>query len=720
MDEVFATALELAKAGYALTPVRITVGPNGKKEPRPCLKGWQSSADVEVLRDWFVQHRPNVWAQVCRDNGVDVVDLDPGASAGDGTLTWLASGLPESAMVVDTPSGGVHHLWREDAGRPLGVSAGRMPGVDTRSSSTGTQGGISFIVGVLPDGRMWKPRSVVPVAGLAVTPASVVDRLGGPKAVPPARDGGGTPDPFATPGRMFTRSQALKYWGDQLAELEAIAHIQGARHQTLVKVSRALGVFEGAVPGIREATWGRLRKALDGQPGVDIGAAERTFGDLWRAATDRASVIDDPPEDPFSPPGPTDGPVVGPGGPVPDDLDVDLEIYLSDDYEPERPDVGMERDDGARLLYAGKWSTLMGETGLGKSWIALWHCVEEIRRGAHVRYAHFEEANPRATVLRLRALGLKPEEIRERFHWLDLDKLSVSALRSPAAWGVPSLVVLDGIAAACGRYGWNINDAEAVTKYLKALVWPFTEQGAAVLSLGHPVKARDRQSERHGYGASAWLDLVDGSAFRVTASAHPIQRGKEGWVGLHVVKDRPGGVEERGVAAAVSEGMWTYLGSFHVIPPQAENGNAWCRLSTPGDVAKAAGDVDEVEPTEAAYRHLALMEVKTTANVKTIIAAVKEGKASGAVPETVRTGKAKGSEINLLWRDGYAAWLDGPGGVWLDELRAQSLTVDDPSLIVHDQEAHTGGPTRSSGPPSGPVGRGGPDDLGWDPFGSSG
>lgn len=314
VDEVFAMALALAGAGYALTPVRINVAANGKKEPRPCLKGWQASSDVEVLRDWFVQYRPNVWAQVCRDNGVDVVDLDPGAVAGDGTLTWLASGLPTSAMVVDTPSGGVHHLWREDVGRPLGVSAGRMPGVDTRSSSTGTQGGISFIVGVLSDGRMWKPRVIVPVAGLATTPASVVERLSDPKRSGPdgpARDSSGTPDPFATPGRVFTRSQALKYWGDQLAEIEAIAHIQGARHQTLVKVSRALGVFEGAVPGIREATWGRLRKALDGQRGVDIAAAERTFGDLWRAATDRAQVIDDPPEDPFGVPGVPERPGTG-------------------------------------------------------------------------------------------------------------------------------------------------------------------------------------------------------------------------------------------------------------------------------------------------------------------------------------------------------------------------------------------------------------------------
>lgn len=660
MDEVFATALELAKAGYALTPVRIEVGPGGKKRVQPCLKDWTASRDGEVLRDWFVQYRPNVWAQVCQSNGVDVVDLDPGAAAGDGMVTWLASGLPTSSMVVDTPSGGVHHLWREDAGRPLGVSAGRMPGVDTRSPGAGTKGGISFIAGVLPDGRVWKPRLVVPVAGLAVTPASVVDRLSGPKrSVPngPARDSGGTADPFGVPGRVFTRSQALKYWGDQLAEIEAIAHIQGARHQTLVKVSRALGVFEGAVPGIREATWGRLRKALDGQRGVDIGAAERTFADLWRAATDRAQVIDDPPEDPFAVPAGAD---VVPA----DELYPDLSAYLDDDYEPERPSVGMERDDGVRLLYAGKWSTLIGENSIGKSWLALWHCVEEMRRGNHVVYAHFEESSPRSTVLRLRALGLKPSEIQERFHWLDASGRPSSArLGEAARWGAPSLVVLDGLNAACGLLGVSPLDVEAVNAYRNRFVVPFTTQGAAVLSLGHPPKARGRQEERHGYGSTAWLDLVDGAGFRVRPSSHPIARGRDGYITLYAVKDRPGGVMEHGIVEPGDEGSWTYLGAFHLMPPQTDGGNAWGRLSTPTSTGEEEAPELELTDDERKFRWLAKQGVVAgKATVRTIARSLREAP-RGSVGST----QSSGIDTGLQRR--YAEWWTMVGEDWLNDFQ---------------------------------------------------
>src|SRR6201999_1678774 len=104
------------------------------------------------------------------------------------------------------------------------------------------------------------------------------------------RDTGGTREssPVGRPdaGRTFTRTQALAFWNAQLAKIEAIAAVQGARHVTLVEVSRALGIFDGAVPGIMEATWARLRLALEGQPGVDIGRARRTFEEMWACARD--------------------------------------------------------------------------------------------------------------------------------------------------------------------------------------------------------------------------------------------------------------------------------------------------------------------------------------------------------------------------------------------------------------------------------------------------
>lgn len=658
--EVLQTALRLAAAGYALTPVRVSVSADGKKKAQPCLKGWRSSNDPDQIRDWFVQFRPNVWAQVCAASGVDVIDLD---AKNDGPAHYAELALPESTMVVDTPGGGWHHVFAADPDRPLGVTAGRVPGIDTRSAGSDTQGGISFIVGVLPDGRWWRPRKVVATVVLPPTPDVLRTTFPAsrPPKIPPSRPGGAD-DPFAPPGqsRTFTRSQALAFWNAQLAEIEAIAHIQGARHQTLVKVTRALGIFDGAVPGIRDATWARLRVALDGQPGVDITAAARTFADIWPTATDRAEVVDDPPTDPFAgdsagAPAPADG----------SDIYPDLAEWLDEDYQPEAPEVGLERDDGARLLYAGKWHTCMAESGVGKSWLALWHCVEEMRRGHHVVYAHFEESSPRSTLLRLKALGVSATEIRERFHWLDAGSRPSSArLGEVAPWGVPTLVVLDGINAACGLLGLNPLDVEAVNAYRTRFVTPFTAAGAAVLSLGHPPKARARQEERHGYGSTAWLDLVDGAAFRMRPSSRPIARGRDGYATVYVVKDRPGGVEELGAAETTSEdGAWTYLGAFHLMPPQSDRGNAWGRLSSPhkAETGDAAPAELELSDDEKKFRWLARQGVAVTASVRTAIASARSAP-KGSI------GKTGAGVIDVPFMRRYAQWWTDRGEEWLSAL----------------------------------------------------
>lgn len=665
--EVLHIALELAGAGYALTPVRMGVDAAGRKRPHPCLKGWKASTDPDQIRDWYAQFAPNVWAQVCAPSGVDVVDLD--AKAG-GPANYLAAGLPDSTMVVDTPGGGLHYVFAADPDRPLGVTAGRLAGVDTRSAGSDTKGGISFIVGVLPDGRWWRPRAVVPVAALPATPEALRPLFAGLARTERVRDTSGTRESsvFAAPSRTFTRSQALKLWNDQLADIEAIAHLQGARHTTLVKVSRALGIFDGAVPGIMEATWGRLRLTLEGQPGVDIARAARTFQEMWACATDRAVVIDDPPADPFgaAEQTATEAPADT------SDIYPDLSQWLDEEYEPPRPEVGLERDDGVRLLYAGKWHTLIAEAGIGKSWLALWHCVEEIRRGHHVVYAHFEESSPRPTLNRLKALGVSATEIRERFHWLDATGRPSSArLGEAAPWGAPTLVILDGINAACGLLGVSPLDVEGVNAYRTRFVAPYTAQGAAVLSLGHPPKARGRQEERHSYGSTAWLDLVDGAAFRLKPSTRPIGRGRDGYTTVYVVKDREGGVEELGAAETVSEeGAWTYLGAFHLMPPQSVLGNTWGRMSTPTR-SEAGGATDaelELTDDERKFRWLATQGVPVSASVRTIARSLREAP-KGSV------GGTQASVVDALLRDRYGQWWTAAGEAWFEASR-NKFSVD--------------------------------------------
>src|SRR5262249_50325654 len=145
----------------------------------------------------------------------------------------------------------------------------------------------------------------------------------------------------------------------------------------------------------------------------------------------------------------------------------------------------------------------------------------EMRAGNHVVCVHFEEDSPRGSIGRLRELGATDDEIRKQLHWADtsapwdLHDFARHLDRLPAP---PSLVVLDGINAACAQYGWPVEKSEAIGLYKAMLVNPATRAGAAVLSLGNPVKAVARQGERFGYGSGDWLNQVDGASFRLEPS----------------------------------------------------------------------------------------------------------------------------------------------------------------------------------------------------------
>lgn len=249
--------------------------------------------------------------------------------------------------------------------------------------------------------------------------------------------------------------------------------------------------------------------------------------------------------------------------PLPQRL-TDLGPYLDGTYEPEQPTVGASREDGARYLYPRRWHTVIGPTTAGKSWWALVHAAVVLMAGGYVLYCHFEETTPVGTIARLRRLGVPDEVILERFWWVDTGHRWVSGefeiLMGQLA-AHPELVIHDGINAACGLQAWPVKEPESVGLYRRMFVIPATQAGAAVLSLGHPVKDPNRANEIHGYGASGWLDDVDGVGFRLLPGRDRIRRGRLGFAQLYAVKDRYGEVSIHGEP---NRDGWYDLGSMRV------------------------------------------------------------------------------------------------------------------------------------------------------------
>lgn len=286
-------------------------------------------------------------------------------------------------------------------------------------------------------------------------------------------------------------------------------------------------------------------------------------------------------------------------------LTIDLGPYLDGEIVHEEPTIGAHRDDGHQALYAGKWHTLIAPNESGKSWFAMHHVVVELHRGNHVVYGHFEEPDPTSTIARARALGASDEQLREQLVWLDLTKAWTAEQRDSqmaaivaARTGPVTLVVLDGINAACSMHGWDsTRDPAAIGAYRTAFVRPAAVAGAAVLSLGHPPKAKDRQDDRHGYGSTAWLDEVDGAAFRLLADPQdPIGRGVRGSSALSCVKDRPGNVKLHGQVrdddATSAVPGWVYWGQF-VVDDTGPEGETTAGIYL-GDPPLSDATVDEV------------------------------------------------------------------------------------------------------------------------------
>jgi len=203
-------ALRLARAGYVLVPVTVRRTEAGKKVAK-FHTSWSDGGNSrpDVVRDWSVQHPACSFAVLCGPSGIEVVDLD---LAEGGPAWWAAQGMPTSAVVVDTPSGG-QHLWfrrrpgAEPADRLVNNAGQVAPGVDAR-----TVGGLVFAPGsyvVGEEDRPYSARVEIPeVDRLAETPRAVLALWSRARAAQPQRE-------FA-PGqvdqaRQFTQDEATAY-----------------------------------------------------------------------------------------------------------------------------------------------------------------------------------------------------------------------------------------------------------------------------------------------------------------------------------------------------------------------------------------------------------------------------------------------------------------------------------------------------------------------------
>jgi hypothetical protein len=510
-----------------------------------------ATTDPDQIRAWWSRTPDaNIGIPTGAVSGLVVIDVDNGQE-GDLSLAKLEAdhGPMPTTLVVVTPGDREdgkapgRHIYVRHPGGKVKNSAGKLgPGLDVRGD-----GGYVVAPPSRRRGGHYLAEVDAPVQELR-PPWHGLLRDGRKEPASSAPAPVEARDRFAKPGRTFTMAEAQDYVRPPLAALWD-AQVGTINHR-LNDAAMTLGHFVPAFWTEDQArellTLGLTGTAYDG---ATWQAEDTIRSGLGAGMAEPYTLIEDQDQEPSR------------------SRRVNLRPYLDGTYQPPEPTAGAVRSDGVRILYPAKWHTCIGLTGCGKSWLACWHAAHELAAAHVVVYLHFEEAGPAPTLDRFRSLGVDQDTLDARLVWLDTDEPWTAedfAAELEELDPAPTLVVLDGINAACTLHGWPHEKPEGVGSYRETFVRPATRVDAAVLSLGHPVKDRTRQTERHGYGSGDWLNLVDGGGFRLEASGQPIHRGGSGASRLYPVKDRAGGVERHGTLNGAREAGWWFLGMFTI------------------------------------------------------------------------------------------------------------------------------------------------------------
>lgn len=690
-NEALAGALEYIEAGYRVGPVTITLNADGKKDVQFHTNWVQDPAgitgDIEQATAWSRQYPGCSWHAPCGPNGMVVAEGDVKGDE-SGVWNWRKAGGPASPMKVTTRSGGEHWYFRAPE-EPIRNSAGRVPGVaavDVRGD-----GGTVFIAGSVVHGgggHYWAAR-VVPRDQLPELSESWARRL---------RDAGRT-----------TRTVEASYEGPQTHEVSWLARKaeqwfddiasgeeSGFRERLF---AAAFFGFHAVDAGLleRDEVIARCREAIRITWGHEPDDDDREWlNDAWRkAAANPWTLVEDGelpvPDDvgnqsepvAAEPPLTSDGTTGTSSGNQSEPVEErstwwpkDIGPYLGEESEIEEEPgpVGLTRDDGQALIYAGKVNGLIGESESGKSWVALHAAAQALGADDDVLYVDFEDS-ARGVVSRLRALGASSQQMANHLQYVGpqeslasvLARTDFAEVRTARDW---SLIVVDGFNVAMTLLGLDLNSNDDATKFYTRLLRPLAATGAAVLYVDHVPKNADNRG-KGGIGAQQKRALTDGAALRVEIN-EPFGRGQTGRLRITVDKDRPGHVR-----GAAMEANWV---GTAVLSSDVDTGDVHAAIEAP----KVADGDGRREPTTVMVK---ISEFLMTGR--------KQAWSTNAVVEAVGGRRAVALDaLAALARRGYITQTEGTRKSVTNQFvkRFTTLEPSDPAYFLgaEDEENGTG------------------------------
>ena len=322
-----------------------------------------------------------------------------------------------------------------------------------------------------------------------------------------------------------------------------------------------------APPDVRDAPGWVSDDALDAWLAQPCRAAppETRAATVSAAEPEASPAQQKAPNTPPAPPAPPDVRDDDPADPTFDDLCLPVTAT-----PPERLPAILERDDGETVIYAGRFTSLYGDPGGGKSWGALIIALEAARRGGRVCFWDHED-RPSTLAQRAQLLGgLATVTDADAFRFVVPELADYLTAKGEAlTWllAAPeptySLVVIDAAESAGAP-----SDGADVAPWIRAYVDPWRRADVAVVVIDHVAKRRE--GTRGPVGSTHKRSRVDGAA--LLAIGTPWTKTAAGYVTLINEKDRPGDLPAgRYQPVATIRGDYDAHGAFawRVTAPQA-------------------------------------------------------------------------------------------------------------------------------------------------------
>lgn len=199
----------------------------------------------------------------------------------------------------------------------------------------------------------------------------------------------------------------------------------------------------------------------------------------------------------------------------------------------------LTRDVGGSLLYPAKVNSIIGQSGSGKTWLALL-ALQQAGGGMMIDL----ESDGPSVAERCAQIGLHPPDlayVRPR-EPLGVNGGAAALLEALEGLPGPSVVVLDGFNTFLEMHELDGNVTEAVTRAFRLYLEPIAEMGHCLTLVDHTPHPSVGGGPPRAIGSQAKKSVITGSSLHVRCY-ETFGRGKRGVAYITVLKDRGGHVD---------------------------------------------------------------------------------------------------------------------------------------------------------------------------------